>query len=328
MKNHIALMLTAILIAVTLSACGAQTPEPTATAVPSNTPLPTATFTPAPTDTPEPTHTPTPTIVPKLELGEMQEVPAGGFSFQSIKGYEIDIDGPNISVAHPTGTTLITMMGSSAYDGSKTPEETLDEFLIGLQEYGFGEFEKGEIHPVTVNGVEGTALDLTGNTSTSLFEGQAVLVIKPEDQYVLGLALTRTGEDKNKWKNEGSVVFSTLLETIQFIEVQELGGSACPVSSDKTYGYSKDNAIKVGGDWFDGPARERAYLDSLSGPNGEPISYVRTGSLEHGDTILDAYQVSYSGTAPVILYIDEYRYEALMAPSGFICQVPIPLSEP
>lgn len=104
--------------------------------------------------------------------------------------------------------------------------------------------------------------------------------------------------------------------------------SACVVSTDSTYGYSPDNPIRVGGDAFGGPPRERAYLDSLSGPNGEAISYYREGSIYYVDTILDIYHVSYDGSNSVVLYIDEYSYQELMAPVGFVCWTPIPLSAP
>ena len=42
--------------------------------------------------------------------------------------------------------------------------------------------------------------------------------------------------------------------------------SDCPVSADDTYGYEEGNPIRVGGDFFNGAAREREYLDTLRGP--------------------------------------------------------------
>jgi hypothetical protein len=94
----------------------------------------------------------------------------------------------------------------------------------------------------------------------------------------------------------------TLEPTLTQANTQPTG--ACVMSTDKTYGYTQENPIKVGGDDFGGPSRERAYLDNLAGPHGEPISYNRTGSLDSGDTILDAYEISGLG-AKVTLYIDE-----------------------
>ncbi|MGC1378142.1 MAG: hypothetical protein WA821_18070 [Anaerolineales bacterium] len=101
---------------------------------------------------------------------------------------------------------------------------------------------------------------------------------------------------------------------------------AC-VSTDKTYGYTQENPIKVGGDDFGGPPRERAYLDNLAGPHGEPISYNRTGSLDSGDTILDAYEIS-GLSKPVTLYIDEYSFTEPQAPVGFTCLGAFSLTAP
>ena len=102
---------------------------------------------------------------------------------------------------------------------------------------------------------------------------------------------------------------------------------ACVISTDKTYGYTQENAIKVGGDDFGGPSRERAYLDNLAGPNGETISYNRTGSLDFGDTILDAYAIS-GLSAKVVLYIDEYSFTEPQAPVGFTCLGAFSLTAP
>jgi hypothetical protein len=101
----------------------------------------------------------------------------------------------------------------------------------------------------------------------------------------------------------------------------------CVVSTDATYGYTQSNAIKVGGDDFGGPPRERAFLDNLLGPKGQNISYVRTGSMDFGDTILDAFRITGFGKQ-VILYIDEYSYTDPQAPLGFTCLTSFPFSKP
>ncbi len=96
-------------------------------------------------------------------------------------------------------------------------------------------------------------------------------------------------------------------------------------STDSSYGYTKENPIKVGG--FDsGPANERAYLNSLTGPNGEELSFNRRGSCCHFDTknsplgmgALDIYKVTFKGkNDTVTLYINMYDKAKLYAPIGF-----------
>lgn len=96
------------------------------------------------------------------------------------------------------------------------------------------------------------------------------------------------------------------------------------VETDPTYGHSPDNAIKVGGP-IGGPSAQRAYLGTLRGPRGEPISYERThsccafnppGSPFRG--MLDVYRVTYPGqAAPIDLYLNMYECAPLRIPVGF-----------
>jgi hypothetical protein len=112
---------------------------------------------------------------------------------------------------------------------------------------------------------------------------------------------------------------------------------ACDISTDETYGYTQENPIKVGkaGTTLpgkmnlqdalntpitssNGPARERAFLDTLLGPNGKKISYERRGSVRAGNTVLDRYVISGLGKE-VILYLDMYSYAETKVPVGFTC---------
>lgn len=101
-------------------------------------------------------------------------------------------------------------------------------------------------------------------------------------------------------------------------------------SQSEEYGYSEDNPVKVGTENLnDGPANERAYLDLLTGPNGEEISYNRLGSCcefetensPFGGGLLDRYEIEYEGLEePIILYINMYDPDpdgVVQAPEGF-----------
>lgn len=96
-------------------------------------------------------------------------------------------------------------------------------------------------------------------------------------------------------------------------------------TSDATYGYTEKNSIKVGGDQS-GPANQRQYLNSLTGPNGEAVSYVRAGSCCHfasrksamGFGMLDKYLVTYEGKKDTVtLYLNMYEKAPLKTPLGF-----------
>ncbi len=99
------------------------------------------------------------------------------------------------------------------------------------------------------------------------------------------------------------------------------------VSTDGTYGYTKENPIKVGGYKENvGPMSERFYLYTLRGPNGERIRFQRIGSCcpfqtphgFNGTGLLDMYEVTYEGlSTPIKLFINMYDYEKPKAPVGF-----------
>ena len=107
--------------------------------------------------------------------------------------------------------------------------------------------------------------------------------------------------------------------------------STPPLSSEEQlresgYGLDKNHAIRVADlDAPTGPAKERAYLDKLSGPNGELVIYRRLGSCcsEMRQDLpffeIDIYEVSYEDAGySVELYINMYESGELKAPDGFV----------
>jgi hypothetical protein len=97
-------------------------------------------------------------------------------------------------------------------------------------------------------------------------------------------------------------------------------------ATDSTYGYSPDNAIKVGGP-DGGPRNERRFLNALLGPNGETVKYHREGSCCFvksanapfgGDHVpLDRYAIYWPGIKDTLeLYINMYDSDILQIPVG------------
>lgn len=96
-------------------------------------------------------------------------------------------------------------------------------------------------------------------------------------------------------------------------------------STDSTYGFTEKNPVKVGG-VGNGPLNERNYLNSLTGPNGEKVSYERYGSCcefksknsPFGMGLLDKYTVTYEGKKDTVtIYLNMYDKAKTMAPVGF-----------
>lgn len=99
------------------------------------------------------------------------------------------------------------------------------------------------------------------------------------------------------------------------------------ISTDKTYGLSPKNPVEVGGaNNSEGPKNERRYLNALTGPNGEKISYYRAGSCcpvksENGfmgSAMLDNYRVTWENAKDTVsIYVNMYDSDKLKAPVGF-----------
>jgi hypothetical protein len=98
-------------------------------------------------------------------------------------------------------------------------------------------------------------------------------------------------------------------------------------ASDKTYAYTPENAVKVGGaSTSSGPLNERRYLNALQSPDGKPVKYKRTGSCcpfltpnaMIGDKgLLDRYLVYWEGGSDTLsIYINMYDEGDLFIPVG------------
>ncbi len=125
-------------------------------------------------------------------------------------------------------------------------------------------------------------------------------------------------------------MFAVWLATLAVVQAP---ASACAVSDEAAFATTRDRAVQVGGGAMYAAARERRYLDALRGPMGEVVQYKRTGALppeKDGRTILDTYEVAYPGLEKrVLFYLDAYHFDdALKAPLGFSCAVPIGLKAP
>jgi hypothetical protein len=332
------LTLALILVAAS-SACGLQsliapteTPAPTATPTPTCTPTPTPTPTetptptPRPTDTPRPTETPKSTPEPKLSLGRQVAIPGSGFSFRTILEYDTEVAEASVTITD-TYADVIIALGGGPIDGDLTAEQAIQEHLDVLSK-DIKDMESAEPETIVVDGIRGLGVDFAGELFGDDIEGRVVSVIPAAGQFFFGFGVGTITPSENHWEDEGAEAFDMIVGSVRFTKISADVGS-CPTSSDATYGYTQDNPIKVGGDIFGGPARERAYLDHLRGPEGQAITYQRLGSTGYGDTILDIYEVSYDGLAePILLYTDMYVFEDLFSPVGFTCAGPFPLQSP
>lgn len=99
-------------------------------------------------------------------------------------------------------------------------------------------------------------------------------------------------------------------------------------STDKTYGFTKENPVKTGGNKEQsGPTNQRRFLNALLGPNGETTNYFRAGSccafktpngLIGNTGLLDIYRVWWKDSKDTLnIYINMYDKGDLYIPVGF-----------
>lgn len=234
-----------------------------------------------------------------------------------------------VSISNGTGTILIVLTGTPPNDNDDPLEDVINDFAEAVGRQTGGDIEIGMPYPVTVDGLEGLAVDTTGVVFGDPMQGQVIIIRTVDHRFFFAFAWANLATNENRWEEEGSSVFQAVLESVEFTgstgTVTNTG--PCPISTDETFGYTRENPIKVGGGAFGGPPREEAYLNNLRGPNGETLTYERLGSAPFGDTILDSYEIR--GLAKnVILYLDEYAYTEPQAPVGFSCAGPFPLTAP
>lgn len=332
------LVCTCLLCALLLGACqvepGAAPPaspsstQPEATLTITVTPSASATPLPSITPTLMPMHTSTvqasATAQPSPRPGQRVFVGIGGFAFQAAEGYLVQINVSQATISDPQGLILISMSGASPQEA--LPVEQLLQGFIENMAADLEPFEFSEAYPYSIGGLQGLAADLSGEMSHELFQGRVVAVLPDESRQFVLLAIGNQTAEVDHWAREGLAVFQAVVDSMEFFEPTD---SACPVSVDESYGYTPENPIRVGGDAFGGPFRERIYLDNLRGLSFETVAYERLGSEDNENTILDIYELSYAGLSqPAILYIDEYSYSEPAAPFGFKCAQPFDLPPP
>ncbi len=341
------LVLSLLCCIIVLAACNSPSAEAISTVVPTSTPpsSPTAavepTDTPPPTataaSTPRPTHTPAPTALPTIALGKVQSFPRGGFSVQPLVGLGTDAGADRITVFDDSHLNVISLIGLKQDATQQKPEEIASTFIDAIIKRTGGDYELSKPQDITIDSVKSTLFDVTGQMGDFPFRGQALVAIPGKQQYLFGFGMSNLSTDDQLWENVGGPAFVALIDSIEFVKAPAstpttapvATNSPCPISSSSTYGYSQNNPIQIGNDnaFLEGASRERAYLDTLRGPNGESLTYSRLGSTHGQDAILDIYQIN-GLSKPVTLYLDMYNFKTPQAPMSLTCVSAFPLTPP
>ena len=319
MRTTIKLGSTYLLVLITLVACGPSQADLDATAAKVSADAnatQTAEATPSVTSPPTRTATPEPTAIPTIDfsLGDYEDIEHGGFRYRQAEGFYRAYQPGSVMLSSDAPEVFITLGG-----GPLKPDTTLRKAINDLASYLSGEmdsFSASDIYPYHIGDEQGFAINIAGEMFGEKMIGFVAVAYHHGDTSFEIIAAAPL----ERWALDGESIAVEILESVEFFEPAPME-NMCPVSTDPTYGHTRDNPIGVGrGDVFEGPALERAYLDLLLGPQGEEIEYVRRGSFDTGVTIVDVYEISIGyQTETVVLYLDEYDLDPFVVPQGFAC---------
>jgi hypothetical protein len=297
---------------------GCQTEQPSE----EPTPAPTTEAASVDVATPSPTFDPNTEIMEGdlsdllqvADLGPRREVEHGGFAVDIPQGYYA-IYRPGMIILREEGGMMTLSVGGGLEPTRVSLEAGLMNFMQAMLQ-DISDLSSSEPETDTVNGQEGLAADFQGTLGNDAISGRLLYFNNDSLQFlvVMGFSL------QQDWEQNGVQAYETMLATIELFPPTPMD-RFCPISADPDFGFTQENPVRVGqGDPITGPRMERDYLDLLRGPNGEPVSYTRQGSLPTDETILDEYAVTYGDPAvTVLLYLDQYHDGQFRLPQGFSC---------
>ena len=151
---------------------------------------------------------------PDVALGEEYRNQAGGYSFDTIPGYDVEnIFGLEGMVAPDDEEVGILFMGALL----KRENLTLDglyDFAIEEINIDLEDIQLTNKHSITVDGVSGYSVDLRGtNNGENAVARIVVVLISPEQEFIM---IGQAPQDR--WDSELDVYFEAVLATVQFFE--------------------------------------------------------------------------------------------------------------
>lgn len=309
-----------LLLAVCIGACSflpdiALMNEPTPTeSILTGTPTTTA-ATPTRRSTMTFRPTPFPTAAEFItEENERIGSEMSGISLVAPAGYEVILDGNVILIS---GEDMeIYMMGfiSAEYAEAThafSPMAALEAYMEYTLSEETSRIQFHNIHAETVDGNVGNSFDLSGVYGGEEIGGEAMVILRNEQEVLIGFAFS----DRHEWQNGSQRVFEDVVSSIDFTNV-----IPCTIATDPYYGITQDRPIAISGGEMGGSYLEQTYLESLRGPNGIRLQYEYTGTVEHNGQTLDSYSLDYLGLGdPLTIYFDIYSFEQPQAPAGFTC---------
>lgn len=310
---------------ILLSACSVLPLRPDVTPPPSFVPPVGATGTPLPTATPDPASF--------ILLGPEITVKEAAYAFQPIVAWNASGDRlpliqeeNRVSMGNQFSGLYLNLnsekggVNHSSSDCLAMIRDRMASSMVG--------FEADEPQALMVNNVPGLALNFSGQLEEQAVTGKLATFF-PNTRCFSLIALNHGTEAEALWQASGQYAYAKLLDSLRFLD--QLQAATCQISVEPSYGLTPDKPIRVGNtNIVDGIERIELYLNTLRGPAYEEVFYTRLNPLYNAQReIVDAYTITYPGLAePITLYFEIFQFETPLAPLGFNCEAPFPLSAP
>ncbi len=197
------------------------TSTPAAARVVAQKPAITLTASPQPTATPSPSFTATPlasaTATAVKAVVETIVVEEGGFSFQTSSAFMVFVERNQASIV--SSDNEVRLILSTGLVGTRaSSQEFLDRFLENLTTK-ISEITMSAPYTVTIDGLEGQAIDITGEFQGEVVAGRVAVAAPEESQVFVAYGLAPTG----RWEDEGVALFDAAISTVSFSTEQDSG---------------------------------------------------------------------------------------------------------
>jgi hypothetical protein len=173
------------------------------------------TITPAPMFTPKPVNTSTPLPLTPTAGPQFVNLKSGGFSLAVQPELDFETDDYSINISDKGGELIISLNGKPYIASVYTLESFLDKYVVEMASRG-GSFNQGDPYAISIDGMNGIAIDLTGNFLDDPMAGKAVAISPGKDFIIFGLGMSNLGTHKNGWNESGSVIFEEIIASIKF----------------------------------------------------------------------------------------------------------------
>jgi len=170
---------------------------------------------PAPTFTPQPLNTPASAPLTSTSQPQFIDLKSGGFSLAVQPELDFDTDDYSVNISDKGGELIISLNGKPYIGSIYTLESFLNKYIVEMASRG-GSFKQSDPYAISVDGMNGIAIDLTGNFLNDPMAGKAVAISPGKDFIIFGLAMSNLGTHKNGWTESGSVIFEEIIASIKF----------------------------------------------------------------------------------------------------------------